>query len=189
MESRSNSSALWTFICAKKQRAPIRKWQRSVQYILRQPVDFGLIYMSASFRYSPVVQQRSKQTETVACVEWSRQWQKHLFTQLPESRHHVNKCGNALIVWLRQVSFEMVAQCEEVVSQVHAVVVLDGRQVRELEQVLSGWSSRGRETTTNTFRLCWLDLPCVLRWRPLLVVRWHNVIEQLEDVPHSEEEL
>lgn len=80
--------------------------------------------------------------------------QKHLLTQLPESGHHVNKCGNALIVRLRQVSFKMVAQCEEVVSQVHAVVVLDGSQVRELEQVLSGWSSRGRETSVNTFRDC-----------------------------------
>lgn len=32
----------------------------------------------------------------------------------------------------------MVAQGEQVVGQVHAVVVLDGSQVRELEQVLPG---------------------------------------------------
>lgn len=51
---------------------------------------------------------------------------------------------------LRQVSFEKVAQGEQVVGQVHAVVVLDGSQVRELEQVLSG--RRGRETTIYTFR-------------------------------------
>lgn len=36
----------------------------------------------------------------------------------------------------------MVAQGEQVMGQVHAVVVLDGSQVRELEQVLPGWSSR-----------------------------------------------
>lgn len=48
----------------------------------------------------------------------------------------------------------MVAQGEQVVGQVHAVVVLDGRQVRELQQVLPGW--RGREetkkVTIHTFR-------------------------------------
>lgn len=73
------------------------------------------------------------------------------FTQLPESRHHVNKCGNALAVLLWQVSFEKVAQGEQVVGQVHAVVVLDGSQVRELEQVLSGRGGRERETTIYTF--------------------------------------
>lgn len=36
----------------------------------------------------------------------------------------------------------MVAQGEQVVSQVHAVVVLDGCQVRELEQVLPGQRRR-----------------------------------------------
>lgn len=41
----------------------------------------------------------------------------------------------------------MVAQGEQLVGQVHAVVVLDGSQVRELEQVLPGWSSR--ETRDN----------------------------------------
>lgn len=36
----------------------------------------------------------------------------------------------------------MVTQGEQVMGQVHAVVVLDGSQVWELEQVLPGWSSR-----------------------------------------------
>ena len=40
------------------------------------------------------------------------------------------------------MSSEMVTQGEQVVGQVHAVVVLDGSQVRELEQVFPGWSSR-----------------------------------------------
>lgn len=44
---------------------------------------------------------------------------------------------------LWQVSSEMVPQGEQVVGQVHAVVVLDGSQVRELEQVLPRWISRG----------------------------------------------
>lgn len=106
------------------------------------------------------------------------QLQKHLFTQLPESGHHVHKCGNALIVRLRQVSFEMVAQCEQVVSQVHAVVVLDGSQVRELEQVLSGWSSRGRETTTNTCREC-VGQFCCVSWNSLtcgMLVQRHRTV-------------
>lgn len=63
-------------------------------------------------------------------------------TQLPESGHQVDKRGRAHAVLLRQVSFKVVAQGEQVVSQVHAVVVLDGCQVRELEQVLSGQRRR-----------------------------------------------
>lgn len=59
-------------------------------------------------------------------------------TQLPESRHQVDKCGHAHAMLLRQVSFKVVAQGEQVVSYVHAVVVLDGCQVRELEQILPG---------------------------------------------------
>lgn len=68
----------------------------------------------------------------------TRRLQRCNITQLPESRHQVDKCCHAHAVLLWQVSFEVVAQGEQVVSQVHAVVVLDGGQVRELEQILPG---------------------------------------------------
>lgn len=71
-----------------------------------------------------------------------------LFTKFPESRHHVNKCCNALAEGVWQVGSEMVAQREKVVGQEHAVVVLDGSQVRKLEQVLPVDSS-SRETGGN----------------------------------------
>lgn len=70
-------------------------------------------------------------------------------TQLPESRHQVDKCGHTHAVLLRQVSFKVVAQGEQVVSQVHAVVVLDGCQVRELKQVLSGHRRRASLNLKN----------------------------------------
>lgn len=71
-------------------------------------------------------------------TQTTRRLQRSDITQLSESRHQVDKCGHAHAVLLRQVSFEVVAQGEQVVSQVHAVVVLDGCQVRELEQILPG---------------------------------------------------
>lgn len=49
-----------------------------------------------------------------------------LFTQLPESRHHVNEGCHTVAEGLGQVSSEMVTQGEQVVRQEHAVVVLDG---------------------------------------------------------------
>lgn len=49
-----------------------------------------------------------------------------LFTQFPESGHHVNKSRNSFIERLRQVSSKVVTQGEQVVCKVHAVVVLDG---------------------------------------------------------------
>lgn len=49
-----------------------------------------------------------------------------VLTQFPESRHHVNKSHNALAERLWQVVSEVVAQGEQVMGQVHAVVVLDG---------------------------------------------------------------
>lgn len=57
------------------------------------------------------------------------------FTKPPESWHHVDKCGKALAEGLEQVSFEMVAQSEQVMRQVHAVVVMDSCQMGELEQI------------------------------------------------------
>lgn len=74
-----------------------------------------------------------------------------MITQFPEYGHHVNKRCNAITERLRQVSSEIVTQGEQVVCHVHAVVVLDGSQVRELEQVLPGLSSR--ETRDNRLHL------------------------------------
>lgn len=37
--------------------------------------------------------------------------------------------------------------------------------------------------------MCWFDRLCYVMETSLLVVRRYNVIEQLEDVSHSEEEL
>lgn len=68
------------------------------------------------------------------------------FTEPPESWHHVHKCSYALTVGLRQAGFEMVAQREQVVSQVHAVVVLNRRQMWELEQIFPGRQIRHRKT-------------------------------------------
>lgn len=59
--------------------------------------------------------------------------QLDLFTEFPESRNHVYEGCDALAVGIWHAGFEMVAQGEQVVGQVHAVVVLDGGQVRELE--------------------------------------------------------
>lgn len=114
-----------------------------------------------------------------------------MFTQFPEARHHVNKCSNTLTEGLRQVSSEVVAQGEQVVSQVHAVVVLYGSQVRKLQQVLPGWRSRETRNNHLYFQGNSVGLICgfYMTERSLLVVCWYNIIEQLEDVPHSEEEL
>lgn len=79
----------------------------------------------------------------------TRRLQRCNITQLPESGHQVDKCGHAHAVLLRQVSFKVVAQGEQVVSQVHAVVVLDGSQVRELEQVLPGQRRRASLNIKN----------------------------------------
>lgn len=54
-------------------------------------------------------------------------------TQFSESGHHVNKSRNTLAEGLWQVGSKMVPQCEQVVRQVHAVVVLDSSKVGKLE--------------------------------------------------------
>lgn len=126
----------------------------------------------------------------------TRRRQRCDITQLPESRHQVDKCGHAHAVLLRQVSFKVVAQREQVVSQVHAVVVLDGCQVRELEQILPGQ----RRTASLTMKIVTkgrVGCVCVhsdliraaIRSSSLLVVCWDDIIEELEHVPHSEEKL
>lgn len=117
-----------------------------------------------------------------------------MFTQLPESWHQVNKRGHAQAALLRQVSFKVVAQGEQVVGQVHAVVVLDGCQVRELKQILPGQRHTASLNKKNLRRDgeggLHLDLIiAALRSTSLLVVRWDDIIEELEHVPHSEEEL
>jgi len=76
------------------------------------------------------------------------------FTQLPEPWHQVNERGHALAERLRQASPEVVAQGEQVVGQVHAVVVLDGGQVRELQQVLPvGGRKRRKPFTPQELRV------------------------------------
>lgn len=119
--------------------------------------------------------------------------QRSGITQLSESRHQVDKCGHAHAVLLRQVSFKVVAQGEQVVSQVHAVVVLDGCQVRELEQILPGQiytASLKLKHLTKGQGGVHLDLiRAELRSTSSLVVRWDDIIKELEHVPHSEEEL
>ena len=65
---------------------------------------------------------------------------------------------------------------------------MDGSQVRELEEVLPGWKSRGSETTINS--LCMVSSAASWdRRSSLLVVCGYNIIEELEDIPHREEEL
>lgn len=117
---------------------------------------------------------------------------KCLFTQFPESRHHVNKRCNAVAEGLWQVGSEVVAQGEQVVGQVHAVVVLNGSEVRELEQVLPG--GRSGEDKRRRFRPSGDVKMLRLSWSSsrdgnLLVVSWYDIVEQLENVSHSEEEL
>lgn len=59
-----------------------------------------------------------------------------MITQFSEAWHHVQKCPDPFTE--RQVGSEMVAQSEQVVGQVHAVIVLDCSQVWELQQVIPG---------------------------------------------------
>lgn len=75
-----------------------------------------------------------------------------LFTQLPETGHHVDKGGDAIAEWLGQVGPEVVSQGEQVVGQIHAVVVLDGCKLRELQQVLSECHIQRRTTQTARVR-------------------------------------
>lgn len=57
----------------------------------------------------------------------------HSLTQFPEAGHQVHEGGSALAEGVGQVWPELVAEGEQVVGDVHAVVVLDGCQVGELE--------------------------------------------------------
>lgn len=72
----------------------------------------------------------------------------HSLTQFPEAGHQVHEGGSALAEGVGQVWPELVAEGEQVVGDVHAVVVLDGRQMWELEQVLSG-EQREREKSVR----------------------------------------
>lgn len=86
-----------------------------------------------------------KSLTTTYTVFSTTKYVKSSCTQPPESWHHVDECGDALTVGLRQVSFEMVAQSEQVMRQVHAVVVLYSCQMWELEQIFPGRQTRFRK--------------------------------------------
>ena len=62
---------------------------------------------------------------------------------------------------------EAVAQDEQVVGQVHAVVVLDGRQMRELQQVLSEHETQQKQVGEEGFsgRSLWPSVECSARPR------------------------
>lgn len=83
------------------------------------------------------------------CTKVSLKKVKSSFTKPPEPWHHVDKRGEALAEGLQQVSFEMVAQSEQVMRQVHAVVVMESCQMGELEQIFPGWQSRLRNNCLN----------------------------------------
>lgn len=111
---------------------------------------------------------------------------KCFFTQFPEPGNHVDKRGHPLVEWLWQVGFEIMSECEQVVSQEHAVVVMNSSKLRELEQVFPEGGSRetGNSISCNKqFGLC-----CVYDDKHnLLVICGYNVTEQLENVLYGEE--
>lgn len=66
-------------------------------------------------------------------------------TQPPEGRHQVHEGGSPVAEHAGAVVAELVAQGEQVVGDVHAVVVVDGSQLGKLLQVLPGPARREKE--------------------------------------------
>lgn len=66
-------------------------------------------------------------------------------TQPPEGRHQVHEGGSPVAEHAGAAVAELVAQGEQVVGDVHAVVVVDGSQLGQLLQVLPGPARREKE--------------------------------------------
>lgn len=70
-------------------------------------------------------------------------WGGQTPTQPSEAWNQVNKGGGAVAERLGQVGPELVAQREQVVSNEHAVVVVDSCQMGKLQQVLPAGGTDG----------------------------------------------
>lgn len=75
-------------------------------------------------------------------------------TQPPEARHQVHEGDSHAAEHAGAAVAELVAQGEQVVGDVHAVVVVDGSQLGQLLQVLPGPARREKERWVCLEQFC-----------------------------------